>query len=118
LVADLPTTLSVTISSVSSGGVAVCSCFKGTFALTKDAAGDWSSGPIAGCVPTGYIKLRADANAFGITNQTSSPGSGASSLFSMTGSICPLNLTGGSIAAGSWSCADGGISNLTFTITK
>lgn len=103
----VPATVHMTVSGFSS-----CSCFNGTFALTKESqiaspnGTEWSSAPIMGCpgqkVPA-YLKFSIDTNSFGagITDQGSDPGSGNGDFSPATGGTCsPLHVTGGRATAG------------------
>jgi hypothetical protein len=86
------------VSSISGGSSSVCSCFKGTFTLTQDTSGDWSSAPITGCdgqTNAAYLRFSLQYFGIGITDQTSTPCNGACEGFRVTGGTCsPLNLTG------------------------
>jgi hypothetical protein len=105
--AMMPSTAHLTVS-----GFSRCSCFDGTFTLTKEGdvqspTGDvWSSMPITGCpgqTTTAYLKFSNDPNDFGlgITDQGSDPGSGNSDFAPVTGDTCsPFHVSGGASTAG------------------
>lgn len=103
----VPATVHLTVS-----GFSKCSCFNGTFTLTKESMIEspngttWASMPIMGCpgqTSPAYLKLSIDPNDFGIgiTDQGSDPGSGDSDFAPVTGGTCsPFSLTGGGSRAG------------------
>lgn len=101
----LPDTVQLTVT-----GFQQCSCFNGTFALTRQTAPltttTWASPPIMGCPgqsQTAYLEFSIAPNAFGVgvAAQGSDPGSGDSD-FSPTrsGTCSPLSLNGGGSVAG------------------
>ncbi|HTQ41442.1 MAG TPA: hypothetical protein VMI75_01720 [Polyangiaceae bacterium] len=101
----VPATVHLTVS-----GFSKCSCFNGSFTLTKESqiqspdGSEWASMPIMGCpgqTTPAYLKFSLDPFGIGITDQGSDPGSGDSDLSPVTGGTCsPFNLSGGGSTAG------------------
>lgn len=83
-----------------------CSCFNGTFTLTRGNDGIWASAPIHGCpgqTTPAYLKLRTweGGSAFGITDECSIPGAGWSDYSPATSMECaPFQAEGGRSVAG------------------
>lgn len=95
-----PQTIHLTVS-----GFVNCSCFNGTFTLTQQSSTLWASDPITGCpgqnAPS-YLKFSSDHEfGIGITDKTSSPGSGDSNFSCATAAACsPLAVSGQASRAG------------------
>jgi hypothetical protein len=135
----LPSTLQVTVS-----GFVTCKCFNGTFKLTENGTGLWSSAAITGCpgqTQTAYLKLSTAQAAiggsdglnggaspdagpyanigFGITDSESTPGYGNSDLSVPTSVTCsPLSIRGGGSRAGNLTsfCPSTEDENMTWSI--
>jgi hypothetical protein len=109
----VPATVHLTVS-----GFSKCSCFNGTFTLTKESqiqdptGTTWSSMPIMGCpgqTTTAYLKFSLDPFGIGITDQGSDPGSGNSDLAPVTSGTCsPFHLNGQGSTAGNITSFCGG----------
>jgi hypothetical protein len=105
--AMVPATVHLTVS-----GFSKCSCFNGSFTLTKETqlgspnGTEWSSMAIMGCpgqTTPAYLKFSIDPNSFGlgITDQGSDPGSGNSDFSPVTSGTCsPFDMSGGGSRAG------------------
>jgi hypothetical protein len=108
---------------VTVSGFTICSCFNGTFTLTKDATtGHWISPPITGC--PGEVAANAPwyiafTGVDLVVHDQYSEGQGASSC-PIAFDCAPFQASGGRIVAGNinTSCSDSGeVDNMRWTIS-
>jgi hypothetical protein len=95
----VPSTVHLTVS-----GFAKCSCFNGSFTLTKEmvsgnpAADGWASPPITGCpgqTDTAYLKFSLAPFGLGVADLNSEPGSGNSDFAPVASGTCsPFSVSG------------------------
>lgn len=121
---QVPETLKATVS-----GFVKCSCFNGTFTMSRGADGIWASAPITGCpgqTEDLYFKFNASPTpqepnvGFAISNQASVPGVVGADCADVTQANCgPFQVSGGGSCVTSVTdfCGPGEDYAMTWTIT-